>query len=372
MNLYDFMYWISTLQLYGNRLNILGLIWLCSLVAFTYLQIRKPISDLRAEKGWKHLGPVRMLLLALIPVMLSHFISDETHTFLMIGFGNFQTYMGTALTIQSLWATKFDVYLSILALGFMFILLDVYTRFHWRWPFLLFGGMWFAFHVYAAWIDVGDFSAFQEWERFWRFWSTYPLSKGLLAFAYLSLLKKDPLNPKFQLQPFYQKVLARIINVGRHSMMARLSSPERFGLNLGCGKTRYKNKLNVDVNPNVDVDVVMDARDLHFPAGTFKEVLMDQVLEHIPEDRKVLNEVYRVLQAPGFLIVSVPRKSLLAKIDKLLLHPTEWHASYSQSQLEDLFRSSGFRVLGSFTYGTLPHYLHVPLGGSLFTVGVKQ
>lgn len=369
MSLYDFMCWISTLQLYGNRLNILGLIWLGSLVTYTYLQIRKPISDLRAEKGWKRLGTFRMMLLALIPVMLSHFISDETHTFLMIGFGHFQTYMGTALTIQSLWATKFDVYLSILALGFMFILLDVYTRFQWAWPFLLFGGMWFAFHVYVAFVNVGDFSAFQDWERFWRFWSTYPLSKGLLAFTYLSLLKKDPLAPKLHVS---FRFLARIIDVGRHSMMARLSSPSRFGLNLGSGNTRYENKINVDVDPNVDVDFVMDARHLHFPAHSFKEVLMDQVLEHIPEDQRALKEVYRVLQAPGFLIVSVPQRGVLAKLDKILLHPREHHSSYSRAQLEKLFQDSGFRVLASFIYGTLPHYLRIPFGGSLFMVGVKD
>lgn len=191
MSLYDFLYWISGLQLWGNRLNILGLIWLGSLVAYTFYQIRKPITDLRAGKGWKQLGPLRLLLLAVIPVILSHFISDEIHTFLIIGFGHFQTYMGVPLTLQLLWATKFDVYLAILALSLMFIQLDLYTRFKWRWGFLLFGGAWMAFHVYVAFINVGDYSQYLGWERFWRFWATYPLSKSLLAFTYLSLLKRS-------------------------------------------------------------------------------------------------------------------------------------------------------------------------------------
>jgi len=187
MNLYDFMYWISTLQLYGNRLNILGFIWLCSLTFYTYLQIRKPISDLRAEKGWKHLGIFRMLCVALIPVMLLHFISDETFTFLVIGFGHWDG----PFTIQRLWAMKFDVYLSIIALSLMFIQLDIYTRFRRNWKFVLFGGLWLALHVFTSYNNIIDYSGLENWERFWKFWIFYPLSKGLLALTYLSILKRS-------------------------------------------------------------------------------------------------------------------------------------------------------------------------------------
>lgn len=187
MNLYDFMYWICTIQLYGNRLNIVGLIWLCSLTFYTYLQIRKPISDLRAEKGYKRLGTFRMLLLALIPVMLLHFITDEVFTFLVIGFGHWTG----PFTIQRLWAMKFDVYLSIIALSLMFIQLDIYPRFRRNWKAVLFAGVWVAIHACSSYLNIKDYSGLLGLERFWNFWIFYPLSKGLLALIYLSVLKRS-------------------------------------------------------------------------------------------------------------------------------------------------------------------------------------
>jgi len=186
LSLYDVGLWISQIQLWGNRLNILGLVWLFGLTYYSYRQIRKPITELRATQKQKRLGMIRMLLLALIPVVLTHFITDEIWTLMTVTFGNWP------LTFWQLLYVKADVYLAIAALSLMFIQLDLYARFGKPgWRFILFFGLWFLIHVYSGIVNIGDYAAFQGWERFWRFWLFYPSVKGLLALCYLSLLKRS-------------------------------------------------------------------------------------------------------------------------------------------------------------------------------------
>ena len=156
-------------------------------------------------------------------------------------------------------------------------------------------------------------------------------------------------------------------------MIQQLSGAGKFGLNAGCGQTRYENKVNVDVDLNADVDVKADLRALPFRAGCFKEVILDEVLEHIPQDTQVLNELRRVLAPHGQLFLSVPVTGWLARIDKILLHSREYHGSYSKARLLKLLEASGFLVQKSFIYGTLPHFLKLKtLGGTLFAISLKE
>jgi ubiquinone/menaquinone biosynthesis C-methylase UbiE len=52
---------------------------------------------------------------------------------------------------------------------------------------------------------------------------------------------------------------------------------------------------------------VGDALDLPFPAASFDRVIAAEVLEHIPDDRRAISELVRVLRPGGTLAVTVPR-----------------------------------------------------------------
>ncbi|MCH1433976.1 MAG: methyltransferase domain-containing protein [Flavobacteriaceae bacterium] len=53
-------------------------------------------------------------------------------------------------------------------------------------------------------------------------------------------------------------------------------------------------------------DVKADICDLPFKDGTFDLILCNHVLEHIPDDLKAMEELYRVLKKGGKLIAQVP------------------------------------------------------------------
>jgi len=367
MSPYDFLYWISTLQLYGNRLNVMGLIWLLSMTGYTYFQLKDPLNAFKTEKGRVHINSIVMLAIAIIPVMLLHYITDEINTIIVIITGSWSQLGGTpALSLISLWNMKFDVYLSIILFALAGIMLDLNRFFKIRKSSIVIFTIFIFMLLFAGWIHVGDFTLFQGWARFWRFWIFYPATYILLTLLYLSLIQK---KPKLLGKP----LLARIIDIGRHSMIQQLSGAGNFGLNAGCGQTRYKNKINVDIDLTADVDVKADLRALPFRAGCFKEVILDEVLEHIPQDAQVLSELRRVLVPHGQLFLSIPVTGWLARIDKILLHSREYHSSYSKTRLLELLEASGFLVQKSFIYGTLPHFLKLKtLGGTLFAISLKE
>ncbi len=79
-------------------------------------------------------------------------------------------------------------------------------------------------------------------------------------------------------------------------------------LNLGCGAKKLAGFIGVDKLQAGATDIVHDLNifPYPFPDGSAEEIIMDNVLEHLDDVIKVMEEVYR-LAAPGALVkISVP------------------------------------------------------------------
>jgi 2-polyprenyl-3-methyl-5-hydroxy-6-metoxy-1,4-benzoquinol methylase len=71
-----------------------------------------------------------------------------------------------------------------------------------------------------------------------------------------------------------------------------------FGFN-----EKILNKLRS--RPNIEIKV-MDAQKMDFADNQFDVILITEVLEHIPDDKKAAQEILRVLKPGGFLLLTVP------------------------------------------------------------------
>lgn len=96
------------------------------------------------------------------------------------------------------------------------------------------------------------------------------------------------------------------------------------------------------------------ADDVPYPTGFFDGVLLLDVLEHVPDEQTVIDEVARVLRPGGRLVLTVPNRGALAGLDSLNLYrhlhgdrapaPTDdpsWplsptHRHYSKGEVERL------------------------------------
>ena len=50
----------------------------------------------------------------------------------------------------------------------------------------------------------------------------------------------------------------------------------------------------------------MDVQDIPYDNNTFDYIIINHVLEHVPQDKKAINEIYRVLKPGGVAFISVP------------------------------------------------------------------
>jgi SAM-dependent methyltransferase len=82
---------------------------------------------------------------------------------------------------------------------------------------------------------------------------------------------------------------------------------DRVILNLGSGTKRIApNVINVDLYSFKNVDIVADITELPIINESCDMIILDSVLEHIPDPKKVINETTRVLKKGGFVYVTVP------------------------------------------------------------------
>jgi predicted SAM-dependent methyltransferase len=85
-------------------------------------------------------------------------------------------------------------------------------------------------------------------------------------------------------------------------------------VNLGCGKYKKKGFVNVDIEPEVDPDFVvnLDKDKLPFEDNSVDYIYSHHVFEHLKNFRHVFEECYRVLKDGSRMDIVVPYATSLS------------------------------------------------------------
>jgi SAM-dependent methyltransferase len=79
-----------------------------------------------------------------------------------------------------------------------------------------------------------------------------------------------------------------------------------------CFLGRFRKMKNLEyVTADIEspiADVKLDVQEMPFEDGHFDMVLCNHVLEHVPDDRKAMREIKRVLKPDGLAIMQVPQR----------------------------------------------------------------
>lgn len=138
-----------------------------------------------------------------------------------------------------------------------------------------------------------------------------------------------------------------------------------------CFFKRFKKMENLDYT-SADLispwaDVKMDIQDIPFDENTFDVIMCNHVLEHVDDDRKAMDEFYRVMKPGGWGIFQVPvdytREDTYE--DASITDPREREKHYWQSDhlrlygknYGEVLAKSGFEVVEENFINDLPKEL---------------
>lgn len=131
-------------------------------------------------------------------------------------------------------------------------------------------------------------------------------------------------------------------------------------IDLGCGDMPFKRYLldlvshydSLDFWPHTEgVTYIGDIQNMSMiNSCTYDTAICLEVLEHVPNPQKAVNEMYRILKSSGILIISVPHLSRVHDIPYDYFRFTSYGLAY-------LLSSSGFNIVGIWVKGGLFSFL---------------
>jgi SAM-dependent methyltransferase len=112
-----------------------------------------------------------------------------------------------------------------------------------------------------------------------------------------------------------------------------------------CIATRLKACDNIDyLSADIALSaamVQMDITDIRLPAESFDVIYASHVLEHIPDDRKAMRELHRVLRPGGWAVLQVPVWRPTTTEDPTVTDPKERERLFGQSDHVRMYGHDG-------------------------------
>ncbi|HBP39519.1 MAG: hypothetical protein UR11_C0002G0247 [Candidatus Woesebacteria bacterium GW2011_GWC1_30_29] len=95
----------------------------------------------------------------------------------------------------------------------------------------------------------------------------------------------------------------RIVN--KENSLIRKLPKNGIALSIGS-EIKSKKVINLDINPDMDIDIVADITSLPFKDNSLDLVICQYVLEHVKDIKKAVSEINRVLTPNGLVYISMP------------------------------------------------------------------
>lgn len=146
----------------------------------------------------------------------------------------------------------------------------------------------------------------------------FPLVRGVPHFVRnIQDVTKDS---EFQAEQMFNNTFtARLYNFGRKLVSSEYmpkdhireflknDAQEDLVIELGSGNRRLREDvINVDLFSFPNVDLVADIATVPFRDSSVDAVILDTVLEHVPEPHRVISEIHRILRPGGVLVCITP------------------------------------------------------------------
>lgn len=102
---------------------------------------------------------------------------------------------------------------------------------------------------------------------------------------------------------------------------------------------KYAKEKHKEFNTNCHF-AITDCSETQFDSNYFDCVICTDVIEHVPEPLKLLNEIKRVLKPNGYAVVSTPIRFTNKPLDRM--HVAEWFQQEFKDMVSQIFTDNEF------------------------------
>ncbi len=95
---------------------------------------------------------------------------------------------------------------------------------------------------------------------------------------------------------------------------------------------------------------VMDAQNLSFPKNSFDVIILSDIIEHVDNDKKVVEKCYEILRKNGTVIITVPAHQYLWNQDDVRLHHKRRYSKKMLKSLKGRFKIKKLSYIHFFPY----------------------
>lgn len=122
-------------------------------------------------------------------------------------------------------------------------------------------------------------------------------------------------------------------------------------LNIGCHDIHIENVINLDNDPTMKPDIVMDCTKLqeNFEQESVDFVYAGHFLEHfeVPIGKKIAKDIFQILKPYGVLIATVPdyskcMKMGIAEAERIIIAEGDHKSLMNIERLKDYLKEAGF------------------------------
>ncbi len=113
------------------------------------------------------------------------------------------------------------------------------------------------------------------------------------------------------------------------NLTKKILSSDDLILDVGCGNRKAEGATGIDINPESQADIIHDLNVYPYPIpdNQFELILCMDVLEHVDDIVKTMEELYRIAKPDAIIEISVPSFNSAA----LHIDPTHRHGFTSRS-----------------------------------------
>lgn len=101
---------------------------------------------------------------------------------------------------------------------------------------------------------------------------------------------------------------------------------------------RFDKYLTLDINPLSESDILGSVESIPLENKSIDSIVSTQVLEHVKDPQKAINEFYRILKSGGYCLITVPQSNELHE------EPNDYFR-FTKYGLEIIFNKAGFKII---------------------------